>query len=386
MLKTRVPLLGGFLLLGILVAFSLRGGSERRRPNRISETGTLLWQGKPFFPIGIYHVSHTPEEYRTLAENGFNMIQGPLPADVETFMKRLDLALNYGLAVDVPLYAGGKVKENLANSLSMVTAAAAHPAVLCWKILDEPDANRNTRVRREVPDAYFALKAAHSNQPIELTLSQDESLKYWANHCDIVQIDRYPVPSRPLTEVFDFCRNAKAVMKPWQPLIFVVQCGWTPDLTTQPTFAQARAMVYLALIGGAKGIAWYSRQENDPNGNREWDLTTSPLWRRLKEINFEVRSLASPVLLGEDVDGIKCGASGIYAAAKHWQDKLYLLVCNPMDRPTEAAFTLPPGIRLRSASAIGLSAEPILDGSNVRVSFGPTDSGTIVCEIGEPSP
>jgi hypothetical protein len=145
-------------------------------------------------------------------------------------------------------------------------------------------------------------------------------------------------------------------------------------------------MVYLALIGGAKGIAWYSRQENDPNGNQEWDLTTSPLWRRLKEINFEVRSLASPVLLGEDVDGIKCGASGIYAAAKHWQDKLYFLVCNPMDRPTEAAFRLPPGIRLRSASAIGLSAEPILDGSNVRVSFGPTDSGTIVCEIGESSP
>jgi hypothetical protein len=138
------------------------------------------------------------------------------------------------------------------------------------------------------------------------------------------------------------------------------------------------------LIGGAKGIAWYSRQENGPQGEREWDLMTSPLWPRLKEINFEIHSLASPVLLGENVDGIKCGTSEIYAAAKRWQDKLYLLVCNPKDRQVEAAFKLPPDIRLISASSIGLSAEPILGGSNLRVLFGPIDAGTIVCEIGQP--
>jgi hypothetical protein len=384
--KVGAQFTGGAVLLGIVATLLLPGGPERRTPDQISETGTLLWQGKPFFPIGIYHVSHTAGEYRTLADNGFNMIQGPFPGDVETFMTCLDLALSYGIAVDVPLYTGGQVKKNLAASLGMITAAAAHPAVLCWKILDEPDANHNAPVRHEVPDAYLALKAAHPKQPIELTLSQDKSLEYWVSYSDIIQIDRYPVPSRPLREVFDFCRNAKAVMKAWQPLIYVVQCGWTPDLTTQPTFAQARAMVFLALIGGAKGISWYSRQENDPEGKVVWDLTNSPLWRRLKEINLEIQSLASPVLLGEDVAGIKCSASGIYAAGKRWQDKLYLLVCNPNEKPLEAAFTLPPEVPLRSANAIGLSTQPALDGSTLRVSLGSVDSGTIVCEIGKPSP
>jgi hypothetical protein len=404
MLKLRVLLLGGGCLLGILASPSFQSlrtygagngwidvvfnpTSDERRPDRIIGTGTLLWQGKPFFPIGIYHVNHTAVEYRTLAENGFNMIQGMFPGNLDTFIKSLDLALRYGIAVNVPLYVGGKVRENLENSLNTIKAAASHPAVFCWEILDEPDANRNASIRDQVPSVYRALKAAHSKQPIELTLCQDESLKFWANHCDIVQIDRYPVPSKPLTDVYDFCRNAKAAMAPWQPLIFVVQCGWTSDLKSQPTFAQARAMVYLALIGGAKGISWYSRQEkNDEDGKLLWDLMTSPLWPRLKEINSEIQSLASLVLLGEEVTGIRSSVSGVYTAGKRWQNKLYMLVSNPGKNPTDAVFMVPSDIRLQSARAIGTRGRPTLDGPNVRLLLGPTDSGTIICEIGEPSP
>jgi hypothetical protein len=366
------------LLAGILATSAAGQG-------RSTETGTLLWHGKPFFPIGIYNVSHTAAEYRTVAENGFNMIQGMFPGNLDAFMKSLDLALTYGIAVDVPLYANDKVKENLANSLSTIKAAGNHPAVLGWKILDEPDAGSHAPIRDEVPAVYLELKTAYPEQLLELTLCQDEPLGYWAKYCDIVQIDRYPVPSRPLTDVYDFCRKAKGAMAPWQTLIFVVQCGWTPDLKTQPTFAQARAMVYLALIGGAKGISWYSRQEKDSNDKLVWDLTTSPLWPRLKEINSEIQSLASSILLGKEVVGIACSASGVYVSGKRWQNKLYLFISNPASRPADAVFTLPSGVRLRSATAIGLSQSPTLDGLNVRVSLGPIDSGTIVCEISETS-
>src|SRR5260221_5834248 len=377
MLTLRVLFLGGIVAGSMLQSLC----SDQRKPGRITETGTLLWHGKPFFPIGIYNVNHTAAEYRTLAENGFNMIQGMFPGNLDRFMNSLDLALAYGIAVDVPLYVSDKVEENLANSLGTIKAVGDHPAVLGWKILDEPDANYHAPIRDEVPAAYIALKAAHPKQLFELTLCQDESIGYWANYCNIVQIDRYPVPSRPLTDVYDFCRNAKAAMAPWQTLIFVVQCGWTPDLKTQPTFAQARAMVYLALIAGAKGISWYSRQEQDPGGKLLWDLTTSPLWPRLKEINSEVQSLALPLLQGEEVCGITSSASGVYAAGKRWQSKLYLLISNPDNKPADVVFTLPPGIRLQSAIAVGLSGHPTLDGSDVRASLVPTDSGTIICEI-----
>jgi hypothetical protein len=371
-----------FCLVGMLVTLATAAPTSS---DQVTANGTLLWQGRPFFPIGIYNANHTAAEYQALAANGFNMIQGKFPGKLETFMNSLDLALASNIAVDVPLYISDQVRENLPNSLRALNAGAKHPAVLDWKILDEPDAESHTPVRDQVPNAYLTLKAAHPNQLFELTLSQADSLGYWVKYCDIVQIDRYPVPSRPLTDVYDFCRKAKNAKAPWQPLIFVVQCGWTSDLKTQPTYSQARAMVYLAIIGGAKGISWYSRQETDQAGNVVWDLTTSPLWPRLKEINSEIQALALPILLGEEVVGISSGLSGVYAAGKRWQDKLYLLVSNPGEASVAAVFTLPPGMRPHSVRAVGLSGRPTLDGGNLRVPLGPIDSGAVICDIAAPS-
>jgi len=139
------------------------------------------------------------------------------------------------------------------------------------------------------------------------------------------------------------------------------------------------------LIAGAKGISWYSRQETDQDGNVVWDLTKSPLWPRLKEINSEIQSLARPILLGEEVSGITSSPSGVYAAGKRWQNALYLLISNPGDASVDAVFTLPPGVRLQSVRAIGLSRRPTLDGVNVRVPLSATDSGAVVCDIAAPS-
>ena len=370
------------ILVALLPGSATAGGTKA---DRITETGTLLWQGKPFFPIGIYNVNPTAAEYRTLAANGFNMIQGMFPVKLDAFRKSLDLALASNIAVDVPLYVGDQVLEDLAPSLRTLNLAANHPAVLDWKILDEPDAESHASIRDEVPDAYLALKAVHPEQLFELTLSDTHTFSYWSRCCDIIQVDRYPLPSKPLTEVYEFCRDAKNAKAPWQPLIFVVQCGWTADLKTQPTFNQARAMVYLALIGGAKGISWYSRQETAQDGKIIWDLTTSPLWPRLKEINSEIQSLALPILLGEEITGITSQPCCVYVVGKRWQGRLYLLISNPGDTSADAEITLPPEMRVESVRAIGLSGNPTLDGANLRVPLGPIDSGTVICDIAAPS-
>jgi len=154
--KDALPLLGGFLLLGILVAFSLRGGPEAAVGQIGSARPAPCYGRANRFSRSEFITSATPQGIRTLAENASNMIQGRF-RDVETFMKRLDLALNYGLAVDVPLMRWQVGKP--ANSLSMVTAAAAHPAVLCWKILDEPQ-RIATRESAEVP-TRTSLKSSH---------------------------------------------------------------------------------------------------------------------------------------------------------------------------------------------------------------------------------
>jgi hypothetical protein len=350
----------------------------RRKPARLSTEGTLRWRGQPFLPIGLYHVNHTEEEYALLAANGFNTVQGHFTTNLEQFRETLDLALRHNLAVDVPLHTDNLVAANLEISLAKVRANATHPAVLSWKICDEPDADQWARLRDEVPPVYLAIKQANRKQPLGLTLSQDESLGLWSKFCDIVQIDRYPVPGRPLTEVSDFCRNARKAKEPWQNLNFVVQCGWTPDLRTQPTFAQARTMVYLALIGGAKGIFWYSRQ--DPG----WDLTTTPLWPRLKEINAEIASLSLPLLLGRKAFGIRCTTPTVQFTARRYLHQLYLLATNPGDVPEQPVFTLPASLRVRAARDLATSQAITISRASVQIPLNAIDSATIVFDLESP--
>ncbi len=350
---------------------------KNRQPKNLTNTGTLLWNGKPFFQIGMYHPYQRENDYKLLAENGFNAVQSAGPGDLDRFKADLDLAQKYGLACDVPLYAGGEVKGNLEKSLEGVRRFKDHPSILSWKIIDEPDISSNTTVADEVPAAYRALKAADSVHPIELTMAHDATLEYWSNFCDLVQIDRYPVPARPLTDVYDFSKNAVAAKKPWQNLTFVVQSGWVNDLSNQPTVAQARSMVYLSLIAGAKGIFWYSMREPS------WDLTTTPFWPKMKAINQEIQTLSEPIMLGEVVDKIESNNSKVYFTARRHRGKLYFLLTNPESAPQKVTFTLPKSLLAKNGKHLaahpdGGSTPIVLQGGQFSLDLSAIDSRTLV--------
>jgi hypothetical protein len=230
-------------------------------------------------------------------------------------------------------------------------------------------------VRDEVLQAYLALKKIRPLQPLELTLADDATLGFWTRACDLVEIDRYPVPGHPLTGVLDSCTAAVKAKEAWQNLTCVIQCGWTPDLKTQPTFAQARSMVYLALIGGAKGIFWYSRQ--DPG----WNLTTTPLWPRLKEINAEIAALARPVLQGRTVLGMKCNVTTIPFFTRQYGRTVYLLATNPGDTAQDVVFTFPASVRPHLARLLDGSQGVTLKQQTATLHLAATGSATIVLEL-----
>ena len=342
-----------------------------RKPKSLTQDGTLLWNGKPFFPIGMYHPGGE-ESYKLLSENGFNAVQGDAIQDLAQFKARLDLAQKYGLAVDVPLYLNGQVKKNLANSLEKVKNFADHPSVLDWKIFDEPHIHPDGGVAIDIPSAYRALKAADPNHPIELTLNSAATQKFWSNFCDIVQPDVYPLPRFPLTLVSDMANGAHEFMQPWQNLSLVLQSGWVADLSNQPSAAQARSMVYLSLINGAKGIWWYSM--NDPG----WDLTKTPLWPQMKAINAEVTALSQPLMMGNVVNGISCDQPKVHFRAIEYQSKTYLLVTNPESEPLQATFTLPDN--LRSYHLMNGDTKGELKNRTMSLSLQGVDSRTYILE------
>lgn len=304
-----------------------------RQPTNLSNTGTILVNGEPFFPIGLYHVSAA--QYPMLAEAGFNVVQGVGPRDLEAFGRALDACAEHGLMMDVPLYADMKVQENMPESLAGIAAYADHPAVLCWKIIDEPDLN--PEMPEQVAEAYATLKAADPAHPIELTLCQPPGFGFWANFCDIMQVDPYPIPRQPLTMVSDWVDTAMAALEPWQNLTAVLQCGWTHTPFNQPTAEQARCMVYLALIHGAKGIFWYSFR--DPG----WRLEETPLWEHFPAINAETLELSRPVMLGEPAPAVQVTSPEDVVHWRAWrhEGKTYLMLANPSEEPVTA--TVDPG-------------------------------------------
>ena len=303
------------------------------KPTNLTATGTLLVGGKPFFPIGIYHVGVS--EYQMLSENGFNTVQGGNPAAPDDFRKLLDEGLRTGIMIDVPFYGGGKVAANLPDTLAKVQGFKDHPAVLNWKIIDEPDIRPD--IIDEVADAYRKIRAIDSVHPVLLTIASPPSFPYWVNFCDMLQVDPYPLPRNPLTQVSDTVKAAKSVLRPWQNLTAVLQCGWLMDKdkpANQPTYDQALSMVYLSLINGAKGIFWYSM--HDPG----WDLSKTPLWARMKELNIETARMGRLVTVGEPLPAVAVDNKDVQAAAWQLEGLTQILVTNPTEKPQTAALKL----------------------------------------------
>jgi hypothetical protein len=343
-----------------------------RKPQFLTDNDTLLFQGKPFFPIGIYHAAFSDSAFQQLAEKGFNAIVSSPNDDMDQLQVTLDRARKYGFAVDVPLHKRSQVAKNLPLSLEKIRRFASHPAVLDWKILDEPE--YNLQVAGEIPSVYRAFKAADKNHPFELTLSAAGDLDLLQHFCDIIQRDVYPLPNAPLTRVADVAQATLQSKQPWQNLSFVLQCGWTPDGKTQPTVAQARSMVYLALINGAKGIWWYSMY--DPS----WDLTKTSLWSHLKEINEEIKVLSQPVMLGQDVNGISCDNPKVHFTAKKYAGKIYLLITNPENLPASATLRLPENINVKNGQMLSEEKSIPVVHHEITLNLKAIDSCTLVLE------
>ncbi|NUP98229.1 MAG: hypothetical protein HUU35_00090 [Armatimonadetes bacterium] len=331
-----------------------------RRPRNLTESGTILMNGKPFFPIGVYHVR--PTDFAALAAAGFNSVQGIGPTNLEAFAQHLDLARQHGLTVDVPLYTNGGVAKNLADSLAAIAAQAGHPALMDWKIIDEPDLRPD--VVDEVAGVYRALKAAGAPQPIELTLATPNSYPFWAPFCDIMQIDPYPLPSQPIALVAAYTKAAKAVLEPWQNLTVVLQSGWTPNLATQPSYEQARTMVYLALIHGAKGLSWYSLR--DPG----WNLMETPLWPHFKQINAESARLGEVVIHGAPLAGVSVTPADLHVGAWTQDGQWKVMLANPTNEARQAVVTLPGGAK--AARVVCGSGQATVTGQQLTVPMAAT--------------
>jgi len=304
---------------------------DSRSPN-LSAEGELMVDDQPFFPIGLYHVNM--EDCSQVAAAGFNCIEGPATDDAEELKAALDAAAEAGLKVVVPLFADGtKGLEDRQLSPQWFQECERHPAVLILKMVDEPDLR---------PDLYAAvammllrLRASPITKPLQITVAHPAQYERWAPLCDVLEVDPYPLPNKPLSLVSDFVSRGRSAVAPDQGLMALLQAGWSVDLSTQPTVQQARTMMYLALMDGAQGIFWYCLR--DPG----WDLTTTPLWEHFPTINEELATLGQVAVQGAEVADIKCTEKNVIVKGFRDQDRLYILMINDSDEAVAGRLRVP---------------------------------------------
>jgi hypothetical protein len=266
---------------------------------RIRDDGTLLIDGKPFFPMGMYHVSwsetveHRKAMIADIAQYGYNAVHvGITQGEVkeETYGDFLDECQRHGVHVITEFRPS--------EALDVIRKYKDHPAVLGWNPGDEPCASGVSP--QEMFSRYDAFKQLDPNHIAYTVICTPSQYRNYASGTDVLAPDPYPVPNQPFDSVYINYRDADTEARKFDTSLWAVpQCFGYDDESTWPRYPTAdeyRCMLYLALIGGAKGFINYTYFD------QKFSLPKADgLWDACKTLPMELQPLLPFILNGERI-------------------------------------------------------------------------------------
>jgi hypothetical protein len=279
-------------------------------PVTLAPNGALRVRGRPFFPLGVYHISAldmlkretpafdwtTERMMRALAERGYNTVHTMAVPD-RAF---LDLAAKNGLMVMPELSSFIRDHARRWDELArLVRRLKDEPQLLCWDLVDEPDPS----MLDDTLQAYRIIAAADPDHPIHVDLHNPAWFHTFEPAYDILALDPYPLREkdpRPISQVTDWLDDARRATP--KPAWLIAQCFAAQGEWRPPTPAELRQIVYQGLIGGAKGLWYYALTSGEPysmpSGLKHWFLPDSSLWQTTADLNREIRGFALYLLEG----------------------------------------------------------------------------------------
>lgn len=321
-------------------------------PAAVSDEGERTATGrKAEFPLAIYvannpdRLAADPRKMRSvlddLADSPFRVLvnYGGPEGSPENRRRYLDALHERGLREIYSLkdyyaqgvWGAGPFLEGRSEQVAIredVERLKDHPAILGWYISDEEiDADAVRRHHQWVKQAdpsRFTLTLVNMPDP--------EKLAPFLDAGDVLAIDAYPIGNAGrITDVAAYTDALVSTAKNRLPAWVVIQAyggymnrkdfrdipGATVPLDSMrargraPTPREMRAMTFLALTHGAKGIVFYYYKDIQMAFDRE------SRWEAAKSIGREVLQL-SPVLLAEDIDPKYLSADNDLV---HWRAK-----------------------------------------------------------------
>ncbi|MEH1831614.1 MAG: hypothetical protein V7L29_05920 [Nostoc sp.] len=327
----------------VLCFYFVQSNTYMGKTAYIPSGNNILANSKPFFPFGFYYVDYNiPKNLQSqfkinaltdMANAGFNIIHTSNSEQPDNDRIMLDKAQKLGIYVILEGPADPEVMD----------AFKTKSALLGWNIADDansrytPDviSNRRNKVKK-INSNYLTYISMFSLKP--------EVIKRYLHTSDLIGFQSYPISDRYLDSTFYDMKNIVNTSKIYNaaPTIANLQTfKWNePDSIgnpqREPTFREVRNMTYQALLGGVKGIIYFSyRYEN-------WYLPEhQELWNGLKSLVPEIK-IISPILLNGNLNQIDEEFKNILAGIWINQNQVLAIIINTSHtETTEVAIKVP---------------------------------------------
>ena len=330
----------------------------QKSPQYFTSDNCLIVEGKPFFPIGIYSVNPLKRwdpsfAFEEIKEAGFNSVHTyEHDGDyLEKYVKSAELA---GLRVLIfPGVLLEKPEFDIKKVINTVKNLEKSPSILSWYLVEEPDSSNIAP--KQIEELKGVIRYLDPHHSISIIISDPKKYINYANCSDIFMIERYPVPKQPIVDVAEHVDLARKAVKDRIPVWAVLQAfgyqneknkGW--GWKREPTYQEMKAMTYLAIARGARGIFYFTYHGS------QYFIKDSPLhWENLKTIVGELKAIY-PILVGPEVQEsvISISMTGVSQSSFLWtvrqvtegnsfiQPGTYLIVVNGGNHSGTATFEL----------------------------------------------
>ena len=249
-----------------LSARFVRLRTPRKRRTYVASDGTLIDNGKPFFPVGIF--ARYLQDVDDFTKGGFNTV---LFCHGCTNNAALDLCVQKGVRVIYNLFPYTRNEPmDLSGLRQTVRMFKDHPAVLAWYVNDELPKSRVAELRT----VQRIIEDEDPDHPTYSCMNVPSDARAYLGTCDVYGFDPYPIRrgGEPTGEVRRSIRVGRAGTFSTFPVWQVPQAfAW--EGCQLPTKDEMRQMTLQSVAAGAKGIVYFrymhTNERRDYNARKD---------------------------------------------------------------------------------------------------------------------
>ena len=322
----------------------------RALPDRavwIDEHHRCIVNGKPFFPIGLDMGGVTREKLEVYSKGPFNFTMSYASCTREM----LDLCHEYGLMIaccvkdevlgsqwarERGFHKQQQINAHLKDSVNRIKD---HPAFFGWYVADEaPSAEAAARA-----DNYRFFKSEDPNHPCIGCHDRTYDLRAFIPTFDILEIDPYPVPDKPIGHVTELFRDARKVVNDAIPIWGCPQdfdwSWYVPNRKNArfPTEAELRSINWQHIVNGANGLVGYCFHAyfDDARISRFQEF-----WDPVRRSYEEVAQVTNILLSVEKTPSVSGGTAEMPVRVWKCGKCVYVLVVNVAEGTRSAALSI----------------------------------------------